>query len=70
MQNRELAIIKSLDHPNIVKIKRYFYTTNEIGEEFLSLVLEYMPTSLDKLLKDVENRKETLPKEIVQVHTN
>ncbi len=50
-------IIKSLNHPNIVSLKRYFYTVNEYGEEFLSLVLEFLPSSLDKLLKEAERRK-------------
>jgi serine/threonine protein kinase len=49
--DRELDIIKRLQHPNIVSLLKYFYTTNEYGEDFLSLVLEYLPTSLDKLLK-------------------
>lgn len=40
-----------LDHPNIVGLHRYFYSRNEVGDEFLSLVLEYMPTSLEKLTK-------------------
>ena len=46
-----MDIIKRLQHPNIVSLIKYFYTTNEYGEDFLSLVLEYLPTSLDKLLK-------------------
>lgn len=53
-------IIKSLSHPNIVQLKRYFYTTNEHGEEFLSLVLECLPSSLDKVLKEAEKKKANL----------
>lgn len=60
-QNRELTIIKSLSHPNIVGLKRYFYTANDRGEEFLSLVLEYLPSSMDKILKDAEKKKAPLP---------
>lgn len=33
-------------------LRRYFYTRNEYREEFLSLVLEWMPTSVDRLLKE------------------
>ena len=33
-------------------IKRYFYVNNEHQEEFLSLVLEWMPTSVDRILKE------------------
>lgn len=65
-QNRELAIIRALDHPNIVRLLRYYYTVNGAGEEFLSLVLEYMPSSLDKVLKDSERRKAPVPHETIR----
>lgn len=65
-QNREPSIIKSLAHDNIVGLKYYFYTRNEHGEEFLSLVLEWMPTSVDKLLKDHQKRPETIPLPLIQ----
>jgi len=39
-----------------VALRNYFYTRNEEGEEFLSLVLEWMPTSVDKLLREYERR--------------
>lgn len=66
-QNRELQIIKSLEHPNIVGMKRYFYSANGAGEEFLSLVLEYLPSSLDKLLKDAEKRRCPVPTHTIKV---
>ncbi|PJF17346.1 Protein kinase shaggy-like isoform x6 [Paramicrosporidium saccamoebae] len=62
-QNRELSIIKALEHGNIVALQRYFYTRNEHREEFLSLVLEWMPTSVDRLLRDGER---TVPLPLVQ----
>lgn len=66
-QNRELSIIKGLKHPNIVGLRRYFYTRNEIGEEFLSLVLDYMPMSLDKVIKEAEKKKQTIPESFVRL---
>lgn len=66
-QNRELSIIKGLKHPNIVGLRRYFYTRNEIGEEFLSLVLDYMPMSLDKVVKEAEKKKQNLPDSFVRL---
>jgi serine/threonine protein kinase len=66
-QNRELSIIKALDHPNIVGLKRYFYTRNEHREEFLSLVLEWMPTSVDRILREGEKRIESsVPLPLIQ----
>lgn len=66
-QNRELSIIKTLQHPNIVGLRRYFYTRNEIGEEFLSLVLDYMPMSLDRVIKEAERKKQQLPESFVRL---
>lgn len=66
-QNRELSIIKGLRHPNVVGLRRYFYTRNELGEEFLSLVLDYMPMSLDRVVKEAEKKKETLPESFVRL---
>lgn len=66
-QNRELSIIKELKHPNIVGLRKYFYTRNEQGEEFLSLVLDYMPMSLDRVVKEAEKKKQTLPESFVKL---
>lgn len=66
-QNRELSIIKTLKHPNIVGLRRYFYTRNEVGEEFLSLILDYMPMSLDRVIKEAEKKKQTLPESFVRL---
>ena len=66
-QNRELNIIKGLKHPNIIGLRRYFYTRNELGEEFLSLVLDYMPMSLDRVIKEAEKKKQTLPQSFIRL---
>lgn len=66
-QNRELSIIKGLKHPNIVGLRRYFYTRNEVDEEFLSLVLDYMPMSLDRVVKEAEKKKQTIPESFVRL---
>jgi serine/threonine protein kinase len=45
-KNRELQIMKMVDHPNIVKLKQCFYSHNEKDETFLHLVLEYVPDTV------------------------
>lgn len=65
-QNRELAIIKSLDHPNIVRLRCYFYSQNGRKEEFLSLVLDCMPTSVDRLIREYERGSDQIPLPLVQ----
>ena len=66
-QNRELSIIKGLKHPNIVGLRRYFYTRNETGEEFLSLVLDYMPMSLDRVIKEARKKMQPLPESFIRL---
>lgn len=61
-----MAIIKSLENPNIVGLRRYFYTRNESREEFLSLVLEWMPTSVDRLLREYEKHPERTSLPLIQ----
>lgn len=65
-QNRELAIGRSLDHANVVQTRCYFHTRNDYGEEFLSLVLEWMPTSVDRLLREHERRPGSIPLVLIQ----
>jgi serine/threonine protein kinase len=45
-KNRELQIMKVVDHPNIVKLKQCFYSQTEKDETFLHLVLEYVPDTV------------------------
>lgn len=47
-------------------LKFYYYTRNEAREEFLSLVLEWMPTSVDRLLREQERQPEPIALPLVQ----
>jgi hypothetical protein len=38
LQNRELQIIRMMNHPNIVQLKHCFYTSTEKDEVYLNLV--------------------------------
>lgn len=55
-----------MQHPNIVGLKFYYYTRNEVREEFLSLVLEWMPTSVDRLLREHERQPEPIALPLVR----
>lgn len=50
--NRELVILRSLQHSNVVSLYKYFYVNDESGESFLNLVMEYIPNSLHNILMD------------------
>lgn len=58
-KNRELQILRSLSHPNIVKLHHYFLTTEDkqesdgtvVSEDYLHLVMEYLPASLYRVIR-------------------
>ncbi|EEB08363.1 CMGC/GSK protein kinase Gsk31 [Schizosaccharomyces japonicus yFS275] len=51
-KNRELQIMKSISHPNIVKLEAYFHTHNTVkNETHLSLMLEYIPETAYQALR-------------------
>ena len=47
-QNRELEILKELNHPNIINLKYHFYTNDEKGI-YLNCVTDYLPQTLSRL---------------------
>ena len=49
-KNRELQIMRRLDHCNIVSLLYFFYTSGEKKDEiYLNLVLEYIPETVYKV---------------------
>ena len=65
--NRELSILSKLSHPNIIKLKYDFYT-EEKGNKYLNLVLEYMPSNLFQVIKKHDDRDENIPSLIVKLY--
>ncbi|RWS07773.1 hypothetical protein B4U79_15346, partial [Dinothrombium tinctorium] len=61
-KNRELQIMRQLDHCNIVKLKYFFYTSGEKKDEvYLNLVLEYIPETVYKVARHYNKLKQTIP---------
>ena len=49
--NRELEILKELNHPNIINLRHYFYTKGKNESEiFLNCVTDYLPQTLSRIL--------------------
>ena len=53
--NRELEILKELNHPNIIKLRYFFYTKDEekTDEIYLNCVTDYFDKSLSHILNDI-----------------
>lgn len=68
-KNRELQIMKRLDHCNIVKLKYYFYTSGEKKEEvYLNLVLEYIPETVYRVARHYSRQKATIPISFIKLY--
>ena len=61
-KNRELQIMRVLDHTNVVKLKHCFYSTNEKEEVYLNLVLEFVPDTVYRISKHYSNRRSACPR--------
>ncbi|XKL65598.1 hypothetical protein PGB90_009018 [Kerria lacca] len=68
-KNRELQIMRRLEHCNIVKLKFFFYSSGEKKDEvYLHLVLEYMPETVYKVAKHYSKSKQTIPISCIKVY--
>jgi len=61
-KNRELQIMRRLDHCNIVSLLYFFYTSGEKKDEiYLNLVMEYIPENVYKVARQYSKQKQTIP---------
>lgn len=61
-KNRELQIMKMLNHPNINSLKNSFFTPGEKPDElYLNLVLEYVPDTVYRVAKNYSKMKQPIP---------
>ncbi|CAH9135503.1 unnamed protein product [Cuscuta epithymum] len=60
-KNRELQLMRLMDHPNVISLKHCFFSTTAKDELFLNLVMEYVPESLYKALKHYTDSNHRMP---------
>eukprot|EP01097_Dermamoeba_algensis_P004172 TRINITY_DN2765_c0_g1_i2.p1 TRINITY_DN2765_c0_g1~~TRINITY_DN2765_c0_g1_i2.p1 ORF type:complete len:467 (-),score=101.33 TRINITY_DN2765_c0_g1_i2:212-1417(-) len=69
-KNRELQIMKMLNHPNIVALRNSFYTNGDKPDElFLNLVLEYVPDTVYRVARNYSKMKQPIPYLYVKLYT-
>nr|XP_018682279.1 PREDICTED: shaggy-related protein kinase theta-like isoform X3 [Musa acuminata subsp. malaccensis] len=68
-KNRELQIMLLLDHPNVVQLKHYFFSTTEKDEIYLNLVLEYVSETLHRTVKYYSRMNQHVPLIYVKLYT-
>jgi glycogen synthase kinase 3 beta len=69
-KNRELQILKELNHPNVVKLRNYFYTRGDNTQEiYLNCVMDYIPETLSKIVKYFYKSKTVMPTLLVKLYS-
>lgn len=68
-KNRELQIIRMLEHPNVVPLKHCFYSTTENNDVYLNLVLEYVPETVHRVSRHYNRMNQPIPVIYVQLYT-
>lgn len=58
-----------LDHPNIVGLKHYFFSTTERDELYLNLVLEYVPETVNRIARQYSRMNQRVPLIYVKLYT-
>jgi len=68
-KNRELQIMRRLEHCNIVKLMYFFYTSGEKKDEiYLNLVLEFIPETVYKVARQYSKSKQTIPAMFIKLY--
>uniref|UniRef100_A0A1I8IMH2 Protein kinase domain-containing protein n=1 Tax=Macrostomum lignano TaxID=282301 RepID=A0A1I8IMH2_9PLAT len=61
-KNRELQIMRSIEHQNIVTLKYFFYSSGEKKDEvYLNLVLEFIPETVYRVCRHYSKQMQTIP---------
>ncbi|CAA0830702.1 Shaggy-related protein kinase theta [Striga hermonthica] len=68
-KNRELQIMRLLDHPNVIHLKHSFYSTTEKNEVYLNLVLEYVSETVHRASRHYIRVNQYMPFLHVQLYT-
>ncbi|KAI3741276.1 hypothetical protein L1987_58947 [Smallanthus sonchifolius] len=68
-KNRELQIMRLLDHPNVVPLKNCFYSTTDKNEVYLNVVLEYVPETVYRMSRHFVKMNQHMPMLYVQLYT-
>ena len=68
-KNRELSIMQELNHPNVIKLRHHFYTSGDKEDEvYLNCVMDYVPDTLSRIIRQYNKSKITMPKLIVKLY--
>lgn len=68
-KNRELQIMKELNHPNVITLRHAFYTTGSNQDElYLNVVMDYMPDTMYRIVKHYSKMRQQMPILLVKLY--
>ncbi|XP_013783058.1 glycogen synthase kinase-3 beta-like isoform X1 [Limulus polyphemus] len=68
-KNRELQIMRRLDHCNIVRLKYFFYSSGERKDEvYLNLVMEFIPEMVYRVARHYSKSRQTIPISFIKLY--
>ncbi|XP_051948824.1 glycogen synthase kinase-3 beta-like isoform X2 [Xyrauchen texanus] len=68
-KNRELQIMRKLDHCNIVRLRYFFYCSGDKKDEvYLNLVLDFVPETVYRVARHFSKAKNIIPVIYVKVY--
>ncbi|KAJ1835961.1 glycogen synthase kinase 3 [Coemansia sp. RSA 2711] len=66
-KNRELSVMRSVFHRNIVGLKYFFYSQGDKDDIYLNLALEYMPETVYRVTRQYAKAKQPVPELYVKL---
>jgi glycogen synthase kinase 3 beta len=67
-KNRELQIMRTIKHPNIVELKNYYFSTSSNKDIYLNMLLEYVPDSLFQASHGYLDKQSEVPLSVVKLY--
>lgn len=69
-KNRELQILKELNHPNVIKLRHYFYTQGDKPDDlYLNCVMDFIPETLSRLIRSYNKQKTNVPLLLLKIYS-
>ena len=69
-KNRELQIMKELNHPNVISLKHAFYTTGAKPDDvFLNIVMDFVPETAYRVMRNYNRMREPVPPLLLKLYS-
>jgi len=65
-KQRELQMMQTLSHPNVVKYMNFFFSSETDGKNFLNIVMEYQSSTIYQLIRSHATVSRCIPFEVVK----